>query len=329
MRCVLGIDGGGTKCHAMLARDDGQVLGWGKSDEKDGLPQRPVFGGRGRSHSSTLKAVREAIGATHYDELHIASVSRILPLDFLRNLHPTKIQVHSTSESDAAFAQAGETCGIVALAGTGAIVYGLTRDGRVEYMDGLGPLVGDHGGGYEIGLRAIRAAAQSGWHPRHRTSLANDVFAVCGARENDSRGFSLIGYMIEQRDRSEIAGLAKVVNAAANRGDAVACRILQDSAAELASTVHDAVDNLRMADEDYALIGTGGIITHCEIYWTHFCKLIAEFAPRLHPTRPDLPAVVGVTLNALMQLPGIDHPAVKATLFESTRALLTARAGHN
>ena len=325
MRCILGIDGGGTKCHAILARDDGQVLGWGESDQEDGPVRHRVFGGRGRSYYSIVKAVRDATAKIEYDELHIAAVTHSLPLNFLRQNGPTRIQIHPASEQAAAFALAGETCGIIALAGTGAIVYAVTRDGRTEYLDGLGPLVGDHGGGYEIGLRAIRATGQSGWHARHHTSFANEIYAACGAKKNDPRGHTLIGFMVAQRDRSEIAGFARIVNQAASKGDSVAQGILRDAAGELAGTVLDAVDNLAIADEDYALIGTGGIITHCDIYWERLCELIREFAPKLRPMRVDLPAVVGVVLSAMAQMPDIDLKAAKAKLSESTRAVLKTK----
>ena len=328
MRCILGVDCGGSKCHAILARDDGEVVGWGESVQKDGPVRHREFGGHGRTHHAFIKAVREATAKVEYDELHLAAVTNFLPLAFLRHPGPTKVQIHPASEMGSALALAGETSGIVALAGTGAIVYGLTRDGRTECMDGLGPLVGDHGGGYEIGLRAIRAAGQSGWHPRHYTSFASEIYAACGGRKNDLRGYSLIDYMVAQRDRSEVAGLARIVNEAANRGDAVARRILQDAAGGLAATVHDAVDSLGIADEEYALIGVGGIVMHCNLYWEHFCKAVREFAPKFRPTRPDLPAVVGVALSAMAHMPGVDLPAAKATLFESARAMLKARASH-
>jgi N-acetylglucosamine kinase-like BadF-type ATPase len=326
MRCILGIDGGGTKCHAILVRDDGQVLGWGQSDQKGKNDERHrVFGGRGRSYYSILKAVVQAIGRIDCDELHIASVNNALPLDFLRQDRPMKIQVHPISEYSAAFAQAGETYGIVALSGTGSIVYGKTRDGRAVYLDGLGPLLGDHGSGYDIGLRAIRAAAMAGWHPRHATSFANDIYRSCGGKANDRRGLSLIKYMIERRDRSAIANLARFVTTAAENGDRVAQSILEEAAADLAATVYDAVDILEISKEPYKLIGTGGIITHSNIYWNHLCKLVKKFAPRLRPTRSDLPAVVGVALSAMLQLPSINIRKAKTLLFKSTRSMLNEK----
>jgi N-acetylglucosamine kinase-like BadF-type ATPase len=224
----------------------------------------------------------------------------------------------------AAFRLAGVACGICALAGTGAFVHGLTRSGRIGHLDGLGPLLGDHGGGYEIGLRALQATARAAWHPRHHTTLVEDVLAACHLRGRGSAGQGLITYMSKPRDRSEIAGLSRIVAVAASRGDAVALRILQEAAAGLASTVYDLVDQLKMTEEDYPFVGTGGVITGSDLYWEHLCRKVREFAPRLKPVRSDLPAVVGVALGALAQMPGVDYETTKQHLMDEVRTRLEA-----
>jgi|DewCreStandDraft_4_1066084.scaffolds.fasta_scaffold22131_1 N-acetylglucosamine kinase-like BadF-type ATPase len=326
MRCVLGIDSGGTKCHAILVRDDGQVLGWGETDpaeERRRLVAHP--GGRGRSYAAVLKAITRAIGRVDYEEIFIASVASAIPLDFLKTDRPTRIQSCKVPEYEAAMIQVGETSGVVALAGTGALVFARNREGSSAHLDGLGPLLGDHGSGYEIGFRAIRAAAQSGWHPRRNASFAPAIIKICGGNPNDPTGISLLRYQLARRDRSEIAVLAKIVSEAAKNGDAVAKRIIEEAAADMADTVYDAVDLLKMKDEPYPFIGTGGIITGSDVYWDNLCRLVSKFAPRMNPVRSDLPAVVGVALTGLAKMPGVDFASAKARLFETTRAFLQSK----
>ena len=293
MRCILGVDAGGTKCDALLVRDDGTALSWGHCSVINPCSGRSASGS-GRSSRSVSYAVREAIGDIRFEELHITGLSGILPFGFVRDEPSARIILHSITEQTAALTLAGETAGVVALAGTGALVYGRTRDGRSLRLDGLGPMLGDYGGGYQIGARAVRAAAKSNWHPRHQTSLAGAVGRRLGVNPHDPLGAHfLIEYMHGDRDRAEIAILATLVSAEAEAGDRIAREILEGAADDLADTLRDLVDRLQMEPDPYALVGTGGIITNSRIYWDRFCKRALEYAPNLRPAISDLPAVVG------------------------------------
>ena len=321
MRCVLAIDSGGTKCHVILVRDDGQLLGWGRSGPGQGQGESVSYG-RGRSHRVMLYTIKEALGSTDYEELHIGAVGQFPPEFLIKNRRPTRLQVHQITEPMAAFRLVGQTYGVCALAGPGAFVHGRTRDGRFRHLDGLGPLLGDHGGGYDIGLRAIQAVAKSGWHPRHRVTFANEVFDACGGHRNDPYGQSLIAYMAVLHDRSEIAQFARLVVKAAANGDEVAQNILRDAATSLAATVYDLVDQLQMAGEEYSLVGTGGVITGSDLYWEHLCSEVKTFAPRFQPLRSDLPAVVGVALATLGRMAEVDFEAARGRLCGCVRAKL-------
>ena len=131
--------------------------------------------------------------------------------------------------------------------------------------------------------------------------------------------------MLGDRDRSEIASLARIVNEEASAGDRVAGEILCTAAAELAATAYDVVDNLGMTQEEYPLVGTGSIAVKSSIYWDHFCMLVREFAPNLQAVKSDLPAAVGVVLSALQRMPDVDLPAVTQRLTESARAMAAGR----
>jgi len=321
MRCILGIDSGGTKCHAMLVRDDGTLLGFGGT-ESPSSSEYVIFGGFGRTREAISKAVTQALGTTRCEELHIASVNSNQPAGFLAQWPVTKVKVHYVTEPGAALALAGETSGIVALAGTGVLVFGRTRDNRALSLDGLGPFLGDHGGGYQIGHAVLRAAAQSKWHSRRSTAFAEAVHKACGGQGGDILGKSLVAYTASPHDRSEIAYLARFAISAAADGDTIARDIMEKAAEDLASTVRDIVDALAMKGESYPLIGTGGIIAHSNLYWDHFCAEVRKFAPDLKPFRSDLPAVTGLIMSALQKMDGIDQASVRAALTESVRNYL-------
>ena len=314
MRCILGIDSGGSKCDALLVRDDGILLGWGRSDP---VRQGRTDTGSGRSWPAVYSALTKAIGTTRCDELHVVNYSERFSLDFLREKLCANIHRHAALEHTAARALVGVEDGIVALAGTGALVHGRTRDGQQKTLDGLGPLLGDHGGGFHIGLLGVRAAGQSGWHPRRGTSLAEAIYQECGGL-GDRSSFSLVKYMLVERDRSEIASLARIVDQEANKGDRIAVEILQQAAAELAATVYDVVDTLGMAEDEYPFVGTGSVALRSEIFWNHCCKLVQEFAPRFRPMTTRLPPVAGVVLAVLGALDGVEADKARKVLLDET-----------
>ena len=69
--------------------------------------------------------------------------------------------LHFHSEPLAGLAAAMKTGGAVALSGTGSNAF-LVREGQVlSAVGGWGPLLGDEGSGYEIGLNALKAAIYS------------------------------------------------------------------------------------------------------------------------------------------------------------------------
>ncbi len=317
MRCVLAIDAGGSKCDALLVRDDGVALGWGRCDIADPEAGRG-WSGSGRSVETVTRAVKRAMGEHSCRELHITTfANRRWAEETLAGAE--RIVQHSVAEYDGPFALAGTRFGVVALAGTGAFVFGRTRDGRACHLDGLGPNLGDYGSGYQIGMMALRAAARSGWHPRHHTSLADPVYRACVNHPGDERGHGLVGYTIEHHDRAEIASLAKIVDIEANGGDRVARQILRAAATSLAETLYDVVDRLGLKEEEYPLIGTGSIATRSRIYWRHFCRLAKEFAPHLKPFVPDLLPVVGVALCTLQEVTPDNMEDVRSTLLQTAR----------
>ncbi|MHB9133871.1 MAG: BadF/BadG/BcrA/BcrD ATPase family protein [Armatimonadota bacterium] len=328
MRCILGLDTGGTKCDAFLVRDDGVALGWSHYTVHDPEAKRQ-FGGRGRSKRSIIGAIREAFTGHNCDELHLIGLrGTLLPLGAWKGSEIGSIMLDFADEYDIPLALMGEPRGIVALAGTGAFIHGIRKDGEILHLDALGPMLGDYGGGYQIGALAVRAVAKSGWHPRHHTSLAGVIFPKCAGVENDPQGYSLIHFMHGERDRSDISTLAQLVNEHAEAGDRIAIDILKQAADGLAETLFDVVDSLGMAEDDCALVGTGGVAQQSRIYWEHFCARAKEIIPNARPMLPDLPPAVGMALIRLRKISPVDPQTMERNLFESARAMINAKSDH-
>ena len=132
-------------------------------------------------------------------------------------------------------ALAGEN-GIVAIAGTGSLVFG--RNGsRTMRAGGWGYVFGDEGGAFWIASQALRAALryEEGWGPK--TVLHPMLLELSGAK---SANEALHLFYTPDWPRSRVARLAAEVNRVAESGDEEAAVILGragNALAELAGQV--------------------------------------------------------------------------------------------
>ncbi len=207
MRCVLGLDSGGSKSDALLVRDDGIVLGHGYADYRDPGSGRSILGS-GRSTATVSHAIARALGEHRCDELFFSGIGTVNPADVLPGDCVKHIRSDLVYESDPAFALAGTKSGIVVLAGTGGVVHVRRIDGRMGRFDGMGPLLGDFGSGYHIGLLTLRAVARALMHPSHSTLMQELVLAHLGFSNDKWPIARLMTFSLGQPDRAEIAGLA-------------------------------------------------------------------------------------------------------------------------
>ncbi len=305
-------DPGGSKCAVLRLAPDGTARAFA-------VRRSPGRSGRSRS------LIREAVGdvlretpcSTVFDV--VASHGPVQAARLRRQLEAQGFRVRETvgvSETRTALALAGVDHGLVALAGTGAVAGGRTGDGRELLLDGLGPVLGDSGSGFQIGWLAARAAAMAAQHPYYETSLRVRVFAALGV----STLGELIRLSLRSHDRSLIASLAQVADEEARRGDAAAQRIIRAAAADMAALVADMTVILDVRATPCPLVGIGGVIQHSDLYWEHLCRLVAGHAPLLVPARPRHPAVLGLALAGWRQL----HPGAGAAAETTFRNRLLA-----
>jgi N-acetylmuramic acid 6-phosphate etherase len=229
------------------------------------------------------------------------------------------------------------------VAGTGSLVSAQTRDGRKLALDGLGPVFGDFGSGYSIGLQALRATARAVMHPDHETTLKECVFTACerllrdassgqpslnrgepGPLDDSDHLQRLVTFSLMPQDRSALASLAKIVDEEARKGDAHAIRLLQNAAAAIAQTAYDLLDRLEITGEEYALVGAGSVAMNSDVFWNHLCQLLRERAPRLTPMRCPAAPVLGNALCVLREL----RPEAVETIRQTILATAPRGASH-
>jgi len=143
------------------------------------------------------------------------------------------------------------------ICGTGSIVYGRMVTGEIIRAGGWGYLFGDEGGGYAIGIAALRKMMQAYDGRGPETLLSEMVLERYGLHTPPELVHTIYG---AESPRSAVATLSELVEQAAGQGDSVAIAILDESSRELARAI--AAVYPRLGVSTVPLVVTGGTILH-------------------------------------------------------------------
>jgi N-acetylglucosamine kinase-like BadF-type ATPase len=264
-RILLGVDGGGTKTEAWLARADGVAP--------------PVILGRGKAASSNPRAVGLSTALAHLSDAIIAAFAEAaLPVQPVgcavlamsgaghaavrqqianwaerRNLAQQLEQVHDADP--VLVAGTPEGWGVALIVGTGSAAIGVDRAGRREIVGGWGYWFGDEGSAYWIGRRALDAVARSADGRCPPTPLTDAVLAKLNVAEPRA----MLGALEATGNvRGVMASLATIVTTSAAAGDATATAILRDAASELADMIASLAARVDLGAA-FPLALTGGV----------------------------------------------------------------------
>jgi N-acetylglucosamine kinase-like BadF-type ATPase len=146
--------------------------------------------------------------------------------------------------------------GVVLIAGTGSIAYGRDAQGGAARAGGWGHVLGDEGSGFWLGRQAIGAVLRALDRRGAPTMMAAPIMAHFGV----SRAQDLVHPVYEggMKPRA-IAAIAPIVGEAAAAGDAVAARIVEIGAAELAGSAVSVAARLGLQARPFPLPLAGGI----------------------------------------------------------------------
>lgn len=284
MRYVIGIDAGGTKTVGLLADETGAVL----REARGGGANLRVHGELGVEKSLfqviELLDPPQAVAALCLGIAGVArDADRDVVRDLLRRLGIRRAVRIVTDAEVALIAGAPEGSGIVLVAGTGSIAYGVDPSGRSARSGGWGYLLGDEGSAFWLGHAAVRAGIRSADGRGPATSLFERICAQLELREPAS----LVEWFYDQElSRTRVAQLARLVEEAAADGDESAQDLLDQAARHLARAAR-AVERQLEFPGPYPLVLSGGAFKACP-------SLIRRLEARLD----DLPKARVVRLEA-------------------------------
>ncbi len=260
MRYVIGIDAGGTKTVALLADETGEV----RAKAVGGGANLLVQGELGVE--KVLFQVIEALDAPRPVAavcLGIAGVGKTEGQDLihgvLRRLGMGQTVRIETDAHVALVAGAPDGSGIVVVAGTGSVAYGVDPSGATARSGGWGYLLGDEGSAFWLGHAAVRLGVRAADGRGPETTLYERICGKIGV--NDPAG--LVNWFYDQElSRNRVAELASLVEDAAASDDEAAEDLLQHAALHLARAARAVAGQLSFP-EPFPLVLAGGVFRAC------------------------------------------------------------------
>jgi N-acetylglucosamine kinase-like BadF-type ATPase len=262
---VLAVDGGNSKTDLALVQADGSVLSLVRGPFSS--PQHlGVDGSLAVVEGLLADAVREARLDDHAGRVAEVATLLMAGVDFpaeedaLREAVEERgwaRKVHVDNDTFAVLRAGTERgWGVAVTCGAGINCVGVSPDGRHARFPALGAITGDWGGGYDLGLAAVSAAARSEDGRGPRTSLERAVPAHFGLDTPSDLAEAIHAGRLEQRRVIELAPLVLAESA----DDAVAAGIVQRLASEVVALASVALTRLDLENEPVEVLLGGGVL---------------------------------------------------------------------
>lgn len=307
MGLYLGIDGGGTKTEALICDEKGCIIGRGLSGASN-----PIF----MDKDAAFKAIRDSIEqASQINSGRISSFGdnkSISVEDFnyvvicipgmkkfseeIKNTFGFKNVTVAGDELNAFYGSIAKTHGIAVLSGTGSFAAAVNKKGESAEIGGWGPILGDEGSGYYIGVCALKAIINEYEDCGKKTILTPMIKEYLNIED-----ISMLRRIVYQKDfsRTYMGNLCKVVYEAAQKGDLVAIEIIDDAAKQLANLVIKAANKLKMDDGVYEAAITGGVSNLGTFLMEPFEKYVKKYKSNINIINPRFKPVIGSLIVAL------------------------------
>lgn len=303
MTYLMGIDGGGTHLRVAILTPGLQIIA-----ESQAGSANPVVVGWQAARQTIQAAVRQALDNAVLRPEQIAAVgigiagaapchsSSAIPWlrEVVSSTLPHALIVPSADYEIALVGALGERLGVLVLAGTGSLAYGVNAAGESALAGAWGYLLDDSGSGYWLGKQALEAIARAADGRGPGTALSAVVLDTLGL----TSPYDLVPWLYQagQPRTREVAALAPLVLAQAEAGDAVARAIVKRACDELTLAARTVIARLGMTAPRIAF--AGGLLSAPNPLSTALCQALD--LPALPQTR--YPPVIGAALLALRAL---------------------------
>ena len=314
MQYFLGIDVGGSKTHALLADNSGQVVGFGHAGA--GNYETVGVNGLRQAMATAMQQALDKAGITvsqiagagfgiaGYDRPseHELTLQAITALDLTCPLN-----VHNDAVLGlAAGAIAG--WGVNISGGTSNNCYGRDATGKEGRITGAGMLFGEFGGALEIVVKAVQSVNYA-WIQRGPQTALSEMFMRLTDTNSPARAMEELA-----TGRIEInPAWAPEVFTIAAAGDPVAVEVIAWAGTELGELACAVIRQIGIQDQAFDLVLSGSLFQMGGMLIDPIIEKVHSLAPAARAVRLDVPQVVGAVFLG-MEAAGVSYGGIFETL---------------
>lgn len=313
MTHVIGIDGGGTKTAAVMADATGTIIARATAG-----PTNPNLISKNELQHTLgelllelgNQATEQYKKVTHlFAGVSGAGVeqSRIDLFHVLTNLVSESITIRVEPDTvNALYSGTYGKPGIVQIAGTGSITYGINNKSEHDRVGGWGYLFGDEGSGFDIGRQGVMAVLKSDDGRGPKTILTEKMYAFFGVTH--ARDLIQKVYTAEV-PKNEISVLSRIVFQAYKEKDLAAMAIINGVAKEISINIKTLYEKHFDVNETVKTVLCGGIFNEKEIMPQLIKRELTDFS-RIKLWMPEMPPVGGSVIGAYLMHGSLPGPAI-------------------
>jgi glucosamine kinase len=301
---VIGIDAGGTKTEALLADGEGRILARARRGGAN-LAAHGELAVEKTLHDLIEETLGErdirvsaiCLGIAGSDREEDATVIR----GIMRRIGARARIVVTNDALIALVAGAGMQPGVVIIAGTGSIAYGVNARNEAARAGGWGYILADEGSGYWLGRQALRAVVRAADGRGPATALTPLVLEFFGVSRPQALVREVYRHYLKP---SDIARCARAVEQARAAGDPVASDIAARAADELLVAAASVIRQLSLENETFPVVLAGGAFLAVPWLQATLATRLPEVAPGCHVSLLEEDPALGAVQLALAEARG-------------------------
>ncbi|WP_040950670.1 N-acetylglucosamine kinase [Gorillibacterium massiliense] len=328
MRYYLGVDGGGSKTHALITDENGRIAGKGQSG--NGNHQTGYNTAKANLHAAVEAALQQAgLGVCDIASAVFGLAGADRPADY-RILTPLIAEFglpHTRIVCDTMIAlRAGTTrpYGVVLICGTGTNSAGMGLGGEEFQCGGFNYTFGDFGGGSGLAVEAFRTVIRA-WDGRESPTLLTEMVLK-------ALGHNTVDELFDEyldTGKPIPPDLAKLLFQAAAQGDHAALEILHKQGGELGKSACAVIRRLHLEAETFDVVLAGSVLTrgNSPFITSRIKEAVNAAAPKASVVTLTVEPVVGAVWMAMeMKTPSQNAtagamPTVSPEAYENLRDL--------
>ncbi len=281
MKCIIGIDGGGTKTHLCAEEVESgkiccEVFGGASNLTSNSAEQvadhlKGLFD-QAKAQCPALTPVSVCLGTAG---ITAENAEKILSEILFKLTACEKIKVVGDMEIPL-YANTENKDGVVLIAGTGSIGYARNISGEQARVGGWGHILGDEGSAYWIAKEAMNTLLRS-YDGRCEETMLTDLLLQAFSTHTPKE---IIAKIHDPAfNKAKMASYAQLVDQAAGKGDKLSLEILKRAGSELFQLFVAAKKSARLSD-DLAVILVGGVFKHNSYVRRQVTEEILEWYPK-------------------------------------------------